>query len=206
MATHRRPISASWAVLPLALAVALGGCTAQYSRDLTRETLTATGISDNYSLKRENNWVLPQHTKLYLAYPDVSLLAADQPITRTQYQLDEQIKLQFSRRFAASISQHEPASLAQTFKDAQLINADFLLVPQLLTISTNPYAQDGKKTAHNFWQLNFRLYDARSKKLIDTLKMDARQGLLNRRKQEPAELFAAGISQAAQALAGEWGK
>ena len=34
--------------------------------------------------------------------------------------------------------------------------------------------------------------------------MNAQQGLLNRRKQEPAELFEAGIAKAAAALAGEW--
>ncbi|HMW48887.1 MAG TPA: hypothetical protein PKC70_11370, partial [Cellvibrionaceae bacterium] len=76
------------AVLSLVLGMGLAACTPQYSRELTRETLTAAHISDNYSLKRENNWVLPQQSKLFLAYPDVSLLDAEQPITRTQYQLD----------------------------------------------------------------------------------------------------------------------
>lgn len=195
-----------FAPLMFGLCIYLAGCTAQYSRDLTRDTLTAAHISDHYALTREHNWVLPQYSKLLLAYPDVSLLEDEQPITRTQYQLAEQIKIHFTRRFANSVSQSEPARLPQTFKDAQQVNADFLLVPQLVTISANPYAEQTQKTAQNSWQLNFRLYDARSKKLLDTLKMQAQQGLLNRRKQEPAELFAAGITQAAQSLAGEWGK
>ena len=187
------------------LCACLLACTPQYSRDLTRETLTATHLSDHYELQREHNWVLPQGSKLYLAYPDVSLLADEQPITRTQYQLAEQIKIQFTRRFPGSISQPEPASLPQTFKSAQQLNADFLLVPQLVSISANPYAEQAKKPARNSWQLNFRVYDARSKKLVDSLKMDAGQGLLNLRTQEPAHLFASGITQAAQALAGEAG-
>ncbi|HEY6528231.1 MAG TPA: hypothetical protein VIZ65_06015 [Cellvibrionaceae bacterium] len=181
-------------------------CTAQYSRELSRETLAATHLTDNYALKRENNWVLPQQSKLSIAYPDVSLLDEDQPITRTQFQLAEQIKIQFTRRFTGAVSQAEPSSLPQAFKNSQQVNADFLLVPQLLTLSASPYAEQSKKNVKNYWQLNFRIYDARSKKLLDVLKMDAAQGMLNRRKQEPAQMFAAGIEQAAQALAGEWGK
>lgn len=184
----------------------LPSCTANYSRDLTRDTLAAAHLSDHFVVTREQNWVLSQQSKLYLAYPDVSLLDAEQPISRTQYQLAEQITIQFTRRFAASVSQAEPTRLPQTFKDAQQVNADFVLVPQLVTISANPYAEEAKKTAKNSWQLNFRLYDARSKKLVDTLKMEAAQGVLNRRKQEPGELFASGIAKAAEALAGEWGK
>jgi hypothetical protein len=181
-------------------------CTAQYSHELSRETLAATHVTDNYVIKRENNWVLPQQSKLSIAYPDVSLLDEDQPITRTQFQLAEQIKTQFTRRFAGTVSQTEPGSLPQAFKYAQQVNADFLLVPQLITLSSSPYAEQSKKNVKNYWQLNFRIYDARSKKLLDVLKMDAAQGMLNRRKQEPAQMFAAGIEQAAKALAGDWGK
>lgn len=190
----------------ISLCCGLLGCTAHYSRELASDSLAAAHLSDHYGLTREHNWVLPQHSKVLLAYPDVGLLDEDQPITRTQYQLAEQIKVQFTRRFANSVSQAEATRLPQSFKEAQQGNADFLLVPQLVTISANPYAEAAQKTAHNSWQLNFRLYDARSKKLLDTLKMNAQQGLLNRRKQEPAELFEAGIAKAAAALAGEWGE
>lgn len=193
-------------ILVLPLIVHLSGCTASYSRELGRESLAATHLTDHYVLKRENNWVLPRHSKLYLVYPDVGLIDEGQPITRTQFQLAEQVKTQFSRRFANSVNQPEPASLPQTFKDAQQLNADFLLVPQLIAISANPYAENTGKTAKNSWQLNFKIYDARSKKLLDALSMDGAQGLLNLSKQEPERLFAKGVEQAAQALAGEWGK
>ena len=186
------------------------GCTAQYSRELSRETLVATHLSDHYTLKRERNWVLPQHSKIYISYPDVNLLEEGQPITRTQFQLSQQIKIQFTQRFPGCITQSEPESVPQSFKEAQQLNADFLLAPQLIAISDNPYAEGAnnnagraQKNTKGHWQLNFRLYDARSKKLLDTLRVDGNQGILNWRKQEPAQLFAEGIHKAAGALAGE---
>jgi hypothetical protein len=181
----------------------LQGCTANYSRELAQDSLAAASLSDHYELTRQHNWVLPQSSKLYLAYPDASLIDEEQPISRTQFQLAEQIKIQFTRRFAGSLSQVEAVGLAQTFKDAQRVQADFVLLPQLVAISANPYAEGAPKKVNNSWQLNIRLYDARSKKLLDTLKMEASQGVLNRRKQEPAQLFAKGLAKAALALAGQ---
>ncbi|MEY4588279.1 MAG: hypothetical protein RL497_355 [Pseudomonadota bacterium] len=189
--------------LTLVLCLFQLGCTAQYSRELSRDTLAAVHLSDHYELKRQHTWVLPHSSKLYLGYPDVSLLDEDQPITRTQFQLAQKIKQKFTQQFPGCMSQMEADSLTQTFKAAQQLNAEFLLLPQLMAISENPYAEGQKEHSKGYWQLNFRIYDVRSKKLLDTLKMDGKQGVLNWRKQEPVQLVEAGITQAAQALAGE---
>lgn len=186
-----------------AAVIALSGCTAQYTKEIAKESLVAAELTDQVQLKREHNWVIPSRSKLYLAYPDVGLIDEDQPITRTQFELAQLVKIHFTRYFANSVSQPDANSLAQTFKEAQQQNADFLLVPELITLSANPHADGERKRIPNQMQLSFRLFDVRSKKLLDSLSVQGQQGMLNWKKQQPAVLFKSGVQQAASALAGE---
>lgn len=187
----------------LAAVLVLSGCTAQYAKELAKESLVSAELTDQVQLKREHNWVIPSRSKLYLAYPDVGLIDEDQPITRTQFELAQLVKIYFTQYFANSVSQPDVSSLAQTFKEAQQVNADFLLLPELIALSANPHAEGERKRIPNRMQLSFRLFDVRSKKLLDSLRVQGEQGMFNWQKQQPAVLFKSGVQQAASALAGE---
>lgn len=184
----------------------LAACTPQYTREQTRAVLADSRLLEHQTVARENTWVLPQSAKLLLAYPHLGQVDQSRRLNRTQYALAELLKNGFSRYFPATVSAVEAQTLGEALSDARRRTQDFLIYPELLAISQNAKAvSEGGHSApaeKNTMDFNLRIYDVRSRKLVDTVKVTSGQGLLDFSSREPQVLMEKAIEAAVKSLAG----
>lgn len=190
----------------LCCASLLVSCTPRYTREKTQEVLADTRLVEYQQVRRENTWVLPQSAKLFIAYPHMGQADQSRRLNRTQHTLAELLKNGFGRYFPATIHSLDEQALSEALSDARRRTQDFLIFPELLAISQNPAAasKDTRPglTAKNNLDFNLRIYDVRSRKLVDTIKVTGGQGWLDFSTQEPQVLMEKSIDAAVKTLAG----
>lgn len=178
------------------------GCTAQYTKSLTRSTLDNTQAFSSPRITRQHTWVLAANTRLYLAFPSMPTQAPPKPLPRTQHQLAQVLAEQFGRHFPATQATLQEAPLKTLFTQAAREHCAILVVPSLEDLSQNPYANTTttEKPEKNHLWLNLNIYDVGSQRLLDTLKISHQQGWADWRTQEPSALFESAVGEGVKGL------
>lgn len=193
-------------ILTLWLGGALIGCTPSYTAYQYNKGLQFVGFSDAFDVKKATEWVLPKRSNLYIAYPKVS------PSIKDEY---PQLQLKVMQDMAGCIGNYfenynhatEEQTLIEVKLEADEMEADFLLLVSLNSIEDNyskhaevaesnkANTEDDANTTKNARYgkdrigLSLKVYDVRSRTLLDTLTVQAVDGLWGGHNNHPSELI-----------------
>lgn len=189
------------------------GCTYQYSVQQAEYWSGKTQAVASHKVSRQQEWVLPADSTIYLAFPQVTQSEMALSDEHVSYQLGSALNHNLYQAMSVHFPQvtqgQQPASLAEALRSAKQAGCVFLIYPRVF------HLQDGINSLLEFDELlggfsdvgldriavQLVIYDAISERLLDGVTVQSKSGWLAFYKQNPESLIADGFALVSRKLA-----
>ena len=153
------------------ISLAMLGCTAQHTREVSRDTLRGIGLATSISVTRTGQWSLPTGTYVYLA-PVFVLGTESDAYPRLRNQLNEVLEALVTEWFQGGVWHTTATAPRGGLGSGVLVRVGLVRVSDKLSslreISDNS-GMSGEVSGHDQLVLVMKVFDVRSGQLLDTL-------------------------------------
>jgi hypothetical protein len=179
------------------------GCTADYTKSLVKQGLHDGYLIDTPNLYTTREWVIPGDASLYVAFPHGPWSI---PLRR---KMTAELGQTMNQYFVNVEYPNDPVTLDKALYTAKLLNAQYVLYPQLAgyTNKLSSFVEIDEDFNDDYRQLGFdrlvllmKLYNSQNGKLIDVTHIRSRSGLISLERSTPSDLFKESFQAYAQSL------
>lgn len=178
----------------LLLCLPLWGCTFHHTVDSTRSVLTDLQMLDGAEVYGGRDWVVPRTSHWLVVPPEAS------PEPAADLRLTKSLAAALRQEFADVSLAAEPVSLTSALKLARQQGAAILVVPSLLYHGDGAYSwaewradEQAQAFGRDRLGVQLRVYDALSGRMVDTVRVLAKESWLPALADNKLELFDRGF-------------
>ena len=190
--------------------VTLNACSTEYSRHTLRGALTDLGLMDEVSYTRQADWVLHSSSKILLLEPEINLAGQDQRLNhRTHAAMRDALMHSFRKHFPSSRSSTHSLASVTTHS---FVSSDYIVGARLFHVQDNLNTRaelhegrglhKGRHYGRDEIDIQLQIFDARSRRLLDSIALSARAAFLVRDDRLPADVIQPSMDKLVAALAG----